>query len=276
MDQPPPSSQPEPPPLLSESPSPSPAAAPAPATSLAARLLNVFATPGDVFDEVKVSRTSVANWLVPILLYGLVGAFSSVLILSQPAIAQQIHERQQKVFEDQVKAGKMTREQADSGLSMAEKFSGPAVLKVFGAIGAFFGSFISVFGWAFLLWLIARFGLKAKLDFMKVVEIAGLASAINMLETLVKMLLVFGLSNPLASPSLALLLKNPDPKNGLFALLNLVNIMTFWALAVRAIGVAKLAAAPVGKAALWVFGLWLLLMSLLLGLSGVAQKAFGG
>ena len=38
------------------------------AMSLAARLLNVFATPGDVFDDVKVAPASTANWLVPALL----------------------------------------------------------------------------------------------------------------------------------------------------------------------------------------------------------------
>ena len=96
MDQPPPISEITPP----APPPPSP-----PGTSLAARLLNIFATPGDVFEEVKAALPSVGNWLVPVIIYGLMTAVASVLVLSQPAIAQKIHEKQEKVFDDQVKAG---------------------------------------------------------------------------------------------------------------------------------------------------------------------------
>ena len=179
-----------------------------PATSLAARLLNVFATPGDVFEEVKAALPSVANWLVPIVIYGLVTAVSSVLVLSQPAMAQKIHEKQEKVFDDQVKAGKITQEQADQ----MEKYAELAA-KIAGGVGGFFMGFITVFGWAFLLWLIGRFALKANLHFMKVTEVAGLAASISALESLVRMLLIFGFNNPLASPSMAMLLKNPDHRS---------------------------------------------------------------
>src|SRR5882672_4827664 len=82
-------------------------------SSLLSRLLNVFAVPGDVFEEVKATRTTVAGWLVPILIYGLVTAVSSFLLLSQPAIAQKMHEQQEKALEERVKAGKMTQQQAD-------------------------------------------------------------------------------------------------------------------------------------------------------------------
>ena len=242
-----------------------------PATSLAARLLNVFATPGDVFEEVKAALPSVANWLVPIVIYGLVTAVSSVLVLSQPAMAQKIHEKQEKVFDDQVKAGKITQEQADQ----MEKYAELAA-KIAGGVGGFFMGFITVFGWAFLLWLIGRFALKADLHFMKVTEVAGLAASISALESLVRMLLIFGFNNPLASPSMAMLLKNPDPKNGLFMLLSMVNIMTFWALVVRSIGLAKLAGVPTVRVVVWVFGAWAVVMSILTALSMALQKGFGG
>ena len=239
-----------------------------PATSLAARLLNVFATPGDVFEEVKAALPSVANWLVPIVIYGLVTAVSSVLVLSQPAMAQKIHEKQEKVFDDQVKAGKITQEQADQ----MEKYAELAA-KIAGGVGGFFMGFITVFGWAFLLWLIGRFALKADLHFMKVTEVAASISA---LESLVRMLLIFGFNNPLASPSMAMLLKNPDPKNGLFMLLSMVNIMTFWALVVRSIGLAKLAGVPTVRVVVWVFGAWAVVMSILTAFSMALQKGFGG
>ena len=59
-------------------------------TSLGARMLNVFATPSDVFDEVKISPPRTANWLVPTLLATLVGWIGVWLVLQQEAIKQQI------------------------------------------------------------------------------------------------------------------------------------------------------------------------------------------
>jgi hypothetical protein len=260
----------EPPPVPGSAPAPSPE----PTMSLMARLFNLFATPGEVFDQVRTARPSAANWLVPASLCAVLGVLASFLIFSQPAIIQQIHEQQAKVFDAQVKAGKMTQAQADQAVAAAEKFSGPSVMKFFGSIGAVVGSFASVFWWAFLLWLIGRFALKADLGFMKMMEVAGLAAAISALEALVKTLLIFGLSNPLASPSLALLIKNPEPQNKLFMLLSMANIMTFWVLAVRAIGLGKVAGVPFGRAAAWVFGTWAVLSGVFFGIGAALQAIF--
>jgi hypothetical protein len=210
-----------------------------PAMSLAARLLNVFATPSDVFNDVKTARPATSNWLVPILISGVLGAVAAVLILSQPAIIEQVRAQKTKPIEAKVAAGKMSRAQADQAIEMIEKFSSPAIMQATGAVGAFLGSFIRVFWWALLLWLIGRYCLKAQLDFMKTAELAGLASMITSLEVLMRTLLIFGFNNMLASPSLALLLKNPDPQNKLFVVLSLLDIMTFWVLMVRSIGLAR-------------------------------------
>lgn len=52
-------------------PPPAPANSPL-STSLIARWLNVFVTPGEVFEEVKASPPASSNWLVPLLLSCLV------------------------------------------------------------------------------------------------------------------------------------------------------------------------------------------------------------
>ena len=41
---------------------------PSRAMSLGGRLLNVFATPGDVFQEAKSAANTTANWLAPALI----------------------------------------------------------------------------------------------------------------------------------------------------------------------------------------------------------------
>ena len=58
------------PPLMEPS-----AAVPAATTSLAARMVNVLATPAEVFDEVKNAKPSTANWLVITSLFVSLGWF---------------------------------------------------------------------------------------------------------------------------------------------------------------------------------------------------------
>src|SRR6266567_4780149 len=120
----------EEPPPIQESPAPPPVP---PRTSLVARLLNVFAVPGDVFEEVKTSLFNPSNWLVPLCISVLVGAVSAVVIFSQPAIMQQMREQQAKALDDKVKAGKITQADADKVTAMTEKVMTPGVMKIAGA-----------------------------------------------------------------------------------------------------------------------------------------------
>src|ERR1035438_1533783 len=107
------------PPVL-ESPPESP---PPPAMSLAARLLNVFAIPGEVFEVVKASRVSIANWLLPMLLSGVVLALMAVVVVSQPAMQKQMHERfeqQVKSLQQEVSAGKAKQAEVDRTVAVSQ------------------------------------------------------------------------------------------------------------------------------------------------------------
>ena len=109
---------------------------------------------------------------------------------------------------------------------------------------------------------------------MKAVEVAGLANMVSVLEVIVKTLLIVGLGNLYAAPSLVLLVQEFDPQNTVHSLLALVNVMTFWLLAVRAVGLARLSGASFGKAAAWVFGIWAAYTGFLVGLGVLAKAAF--
>ena len=87
------------------------------------------------------------------------------------------------------------------------------------------------------------------------------------------LLLILGLGNLYASPSLMLLVKDFDPQNTVHGLLAIVNVMTFWLLAVRAVGLARLSGVSFAKAALWVFGIWAAYTGFLTGLGLLVQMA---
>src|SRR5690349_19624022 len=116
----------EPPPL---SPPAEPASsAPVSASSLAGRLMNVYAAPGEVFEGLKGKLSVVSNWLVPALLFVLVGSVASFLIFSRPTIQHQLREQQTKKVDELVKSGKMSQADADRAQEMMEKFTGPTMM----------------------------------------------------------------------------------------------------------------------------------------------------
>ena len=244
-----------------------------PAMSLGGRLLNVFATPGDVFQEVKAAKVSTANWLVPALILIVVSWLSSLVIFSQPSINHQLSEITEQAIQKQVERSKMSEQQAEQARAMGEKWAGIST-KIGAAIVPVLYGFVTPFFWGLIVWGVGVGLLKAKFPYMKAVEVVGLANMLSVLEVILRTLLVVGLGNLYASTSLVLFVKQFDPQNTVHSLLTVVNVMTFWLLAVRGIGLARLSGASFAKALAWVFGVWVAYTGLFVGLAFLAKSAF--
>lgn len=257
-----------PPPL----PASEPQAPPPPATSLAARLLNVFAVPGDVFAEVKVARPSAANWFVPMLLLAVIGALAAIIMVSQPAIQQQLREAQTKALDKQVQAGKLTQAQADQALEAIDKFMGPTMWKLMGAGGAVVVNVLRMLWWALVLWLLGRWWLKTEFGYVKSLEVASLALMISVLGTLVTVLLQVNFARMFATPSLALAINDFDVTRKSHVVLGALNVFYIWQVCVLSVGLSKLAGTPWLRAAWVVFTYWVLQESFLI-LVGLGQMA---
>ena len=99
-----------------------------------------------------------------------------------------------------------------------------------------------------------------------------MAAMIGLLETVVRTLLILVTGNLFAAPSLILVVKDYDPQNPVHGLLGFTNVMVWWLLAVRALGLARLAKVSFAKAAAWVFGIWVAYSGAMAGF-GFAMKA---
>jgi hypothetical protein len=262
MEQPPPITE-NPPPVTQE-----------PTMSLAGRMFNVLATPGDVFDEVKAMKPCAANWVVPALVATLLGWIACWLIFSQPAIQQQISEMTSKAVEKQLAKAHVSGEQAERAREMGEKY-GAMGMKLSAYLAPPFASFVAPFWWGLIIWLVGAKMLKGDFVFMKTVEAAGLAGIVSILDAIIRTALIFLTGNLFAAPGLVMLVNDYDPQNPVHALLGLGNIMTFWVLAVRALALARLASVSFWKAAVWAFGIWLAYMGLFIGL-GFGIRALTG
>jgi hypothetical protein len=221
--------------------------------SLAGRMMNMFASPGEAFDEVKVSAPSTANWLVPAVLLILVAWIGNYLVFSQDTIKHQITEMSAKAMEKQL--AKMPKEQADKVREASEKY-GDIGAKVSAAVLPIFLGLGLPFFWGAILWLVGTKVFQGNFTYMKAVEVTGLGNTIGILEAILRTLLILVMGSLFAAPNLALLVKDFDPQNTVHGLLALVNVMTLWILAVRSIGLARLSGVSFAKAACWVFGIW--------------------
>jgi len=223
--------------------------------SLTGRLLNIFAAPGDVFEEIKSAKASTANWLVPILIVALVTIMSFVLTLSQPTIKQQIIEMQEKAIDQQVAAGKIKPEQARTIKEQMASLP-PWVMQLIGVVQGVGAGFVGTFWWALVLWLLARLALKSEFPFLKALEASGLTMMIFALSVAVTTLLVVILGNLMARPALSAFIGEFDPTRKVPLLLGSVNMFYLWSTGVLALALSRLSNAPLGKAAVWMFGFW--------------------
>jgi len=236
-------------------------------------LLNIFATPGEVFQAVKTGPASTANWLVPALIFIAVSWAAAVLIFSQESIKHQLSEITDQAIQKQVDNGGLSEQQAEQARAMGEKWAGIST-KIGAALHPLIVGLGGPFFWGLIVWLVGAKVLKGNFPYMKAVEVVGLANMVVVLEVVVKTLLIVGLGNLYAAPSPVLLIKEFDPQNTVHSLLALASVTTFWLLAVRAIGLARLSGASFAKAALWVFGIWAAYTGFFFGLGALAKAAF--
>ena len=223
--------------------------------SLAGRMLNIFAAPGEVFDSIKGKAPSHSNWLGPAVLLLVVSWLGAWLVLSQGALKQQMHEAADKAIERQIKAQHMSEAQAEQAREAGEKYASIGQTVGYIAMPVMM-AFLPPFVIGLLLWFVAQYALKAPLPYLKVLEITGLAAMISVLETVVRTLLILITGKLMASPSPTLLIQEFDPANALHSLAIFANPFFFWLLIVRAIGLARFTGSSLRKAAGWVFGLW--------------------
>jgi hypothetical protein len=250
-----------------------PEAPQAPAMSLGGRLSNVLAIPGDVFQEVKAATVSTANWLAPALILVAVSWVATWLIFSQDSIKHQLSEITDQAIQNQIEQTHMSEQQAEQSRAMGEKWAGISA-KVGAVLVPVFGGFVTPFFWGLIIWLVGAKVLNGDFPYMKAVEVVGLANMVNVLDVILRTLLIVGLGNLYAAPSPVLLVKEFDPQNTVHSLLAILNLMTFWLLAVRALGLARLSGVSFTKAALWVFGIWAAYTGFLIGLGALARTAF--
>jgi hypothetical protein len=240
-----------------------------PRMPLWARLVNIFATPGEVFESLKSRPPAAVNWLAPQMLGWLVTVAFCLMVFSQEQIIRSLRDAQEQGMQQQVRAGKMTQEQADQALATMDKFYGPKLMMVTGIVFGILGGLGYLFVSALVVWGLDALAFKSGLNYSRSLEIVGLAGMINVLGGIVKMLLVLVTGNLNVTAGAALLFEKFNPSNRLHALAGALDLMMIWHLAVLAIGLASITGVSARKAAAALFGIWAVIVVGIIGISSL-------
>jgi hypothetical protein len=224
-------------------------------STLGSRLVDIFVSPGEVFDGLKGAQKSTGNWLVPLILGIVISIVTIFVIFSQPTIQQQMIDTQHHQMEKQVLAGKMTQEQMSQAESMIPK-PGSLIWNIFGIVGATIVTAIIILLVALIVWLIGRFVFKAPVKYRLLLEMTGLSYMVMVLGSALSILTILALDSLYATPSLAIVIKEYNVDSSIHKLLSQLNIFSIWFVALLGIGLAKICTVNVMKGVIWTLGIF--------------------
>ncbi len=227
-------------------------------STLGSRLIDIFVSPGEVFDGLKNAQKSQGNWLVPLVFAVVVSIIMIFAVFSQPTIQQQMVDVQHSKMIKQVQAGKMTQDQMAKAESMIPK-PGSLIWNVIGIFGAIIVTIIILLLVALVLWLVGKFVLKAPLKYGTMLELTGLSYMVMVLGSIISILTILALDSLYATPSLAILIKEFDVENSIHKLLSYMNVFYLWFAALLGLGLAKLCNVSTMKGMIWTFGIFIVL-----------------
>ena len=235
--------------------------------SFSEKLTNIFASPGELFENVRMTDKATSNWLVPWLVFVVVAIVMGQLIVHNASLADQLGATIKKGFDKQVQEGKMPAERADQIYEQYAK-PGSTMFTISQVGGTVIVSLAALFALALLYWLIGKTAMKATSSYMKVVEVIGLVFFIAALEQIVTTLMMIAMDSIHATPSLGIFVSNFDMENKAHLALAKINVFTFWNLSVVGVGLSKLFQRDFPKVLVLVFAVWIL-WSLITIFSGI-------
>jgi hypothetical protein len=218
------------------------------------KVVNIFASPGELYENVRLTPKTITNWLVPWLIFTVIAVALTQLVMSDPAIVDQMRSMMRQRIAQAVAEGKITQEMADQQI---EAFGPGSTLFTITTIGGtVLWTFAAMFVLGLVYWVIGKSVMKAPAPYGKVVEVVGLTYFISTLDQIVTTIIIFVRGSLFSSLSLGHFVSEFDINNKMHILLSKLNVFSIWIVIVTAIGLAKLFQRDFPKVLVIVLVLW--------------------
>jgi hypothetical protein len=227
-------------------------------------LVGVFTEPGNTYEAIGRTK-DVYYWLYPILICIVLGLISAFIGQTDKQLFGDMMDKQKKKMhekmDEQVKAGKLSQEEAQKQIEASEKFMDPNgfFFKLMAYVGASVGVVI-IFILVSLLYFVGLKIFKSPAGFGDAMNVVGLGLLISSIGGLLAMVLSVVMGH-FVSIGLGLVLKEENVGEKMYKLATTLDVFAIWEHVVFAIGLSKVGRISMGQSYGLVFGLWIIWMA---------------
>lgn len=214
-------------------------------------------SPSETFET--IAHTPLKNYfIIPVIISVILGLVSSFLFMSDKELVGKTMDKQKEKmmekFEQNIKDGKMTREDADKAMESMNPEGMFFKLIAFG--GAVLLPFLTLLILSTIYLIILKL-MKANFEFKNILNVVGLAMIISAVGGLLS-IIISVLKGDLTTIGPGLFLNESSTGEKLYSLLLKIDLFTIWFYAVIAVGLSRISRTDILKTAPFVFGLWII------------------
>lgn len=224
-------------------------------------IVGVFTEPSNTYEAIAQTKDTY-YWLYPILICVVLGLISAFIGQSDKQLFGDMMDKQKKKMhekmDEQVKAGKMTQDQANQQIEQTEKFMDPN--GIFFKLMAYVGASVGIVIFFILCSLLYFLGLKifkSPAGFGDAMNVVGLGMLISSIGGLLAMVLSVVMGH-FVSVGAGLVLKEDAVGEKMYKLATSLDIFAIWEHVIFAIGLSKIGRISMGQSYGLVFGLWII------------------
>ncbi len=233
--------------------------------SLSDKMVGIISEPSTTFEKISKFPPKTMDWFTPMLLLLVLVFISQFLLLNNKELYYQVKEKQiarmEKNFNEMVKQGKMTQDQANTQLNAIQDRMDKGITPVqivFQGVGILIFGFIIFFIITGIYFLFAKFAFKGDGSYQSALVASGMVSYIGMIQVIVTTILAFVMGRMMNDTSVASFM-DMDKSTFTGFILAKLDVFSIWSYSVLSIGLAKMfKASSALKYFLLVFGVWIL------------------
>ena len=230
------------------------------------KMIGVFTEPGKTFDNMSKFPPRTKDWVLPLVILLALVAIIQIILMQNSEIAFQAKQKQlvkiQEQFDEAIKNGQMTQEQADQQMdNIMEQMdqSMTPVRIIIQTVSIFVVGFIIFLIIAAIHLMLSKLALKGEGTFASALVANGLAAYIGMIHVIVAAVLSLAFSRLLNDVNVATLIQ-AEKLSVVGFILGKLDVFSIWAFIVIGIGLSKMFKAPSStKYIIMVFCVWIII-----------------
>ncbi len=218
----------------------------------------VFYEPATVFESVKKAGPKFADWFMPVLVLAIITSIATYVRMTSPDLAFQFQQMQEQRIDKMVANGKMPADQAQQAKDRMSSAAG--ITAAIGTFSTLVGVFIFFFIAAAITLFIGKVALKApEMTYNHAMVVAGIPSWIGVVGAIIGIVISIMFSRFDGGLHLGML-RQMNTGDKIYQLMANANLFTVWSLLASSIGLAVISGKKTGTAAMWIFGIWVVLV----------------